>query len=74
MVRRSFTQLGLVTEALTTPEDPEWLPMGSTLRRPPGELFPAVLDDAGLSVEVDGVDEEPGEPFFDELPVGEWAT
>ena len=38
------------------------------------ELFPGDLDDAGLPVEVDGVDEEPGDPFFDELPVDDWAA
>jgi hypothetical protein len=37
------------------------------------ELFPRDLDDAGLPVEVDGGDDEPGEPFFDELPAEDWA-
>jgi hypothetical protein len=44
------------------------------VRGPPDELFPGDLDDAGLPVEVDGVDEEPGDPLFDELPVDEWAA
>jgi hypothetical protein len=51
-----------------------WLPKKSTLRGPPDELFPGDRDDAGLPVEVDGVDAEPGEPFFDELPVDDWAA
>ena len=51
-----------------------WLPKKSTLRGPPDELFPADLDDAGLPVEVDGCDEEPGDPFFDELPADDCAA
>ena len=61
--------LGLATEALTKPEESIWRVRGS-----PDELFPGDLDDAGLPVEVDGVDEEPGDPLFDELPVDEWAA
>ena len=66
--------LGLATEALTKPEESIWLPKKSTPQGPPDELFPGDLDDAGLPVEVDGVDEEPGDPLFDELPVDEWAA
>ena len=51
-----------------------WLPKKSTLRGLPEALFPADLNDAGLSVEVDGVDEESGEPFFDELPAEDLAA
>ena len=51
-----------------------WLPRKSTLRGPAEALFPPDLDDAWLPVEVDGVDEESGEPFFDELPADEWAA
>ena len=57
----------MATEALTKPEDPAWLPQKSTLRGPPDELFPADLDDAGLPVEVDGGDDEPGEDWAAEL-------
>lgn len=74
VVRRILAHLGLATEALTKPEDPVWLPKESTLRGPPHERFPGDLDDAGLPVEVDGVDEEPGEPFIDELPADDWAA
>ena len=74
VVKKILAHLGLATEALTKPEDPVWLPKESTLRGPPDELFPGDLDDAGLAVEVDGVDEEPGEPYFDELPADEWAS
>jgi hypothetical protein len=66
--------LGLATEALTKPEESIWLPKKSTPQGPPDELFPGDLDDAGLPVEEDGVEEEPGEPFFDELPVDDWAA
>ena len=38
----------------------------------PDELFPPDLDDAGLPVEPDAVDEEPSEPFVDELPGDDW--
>jgi hypothetical protein len=69
VVRRILAHLGLTTEALTKPEESIW-----RVRRPPDELFPGDLDDAGLPVEVDGVDEEPGEPFFDEVPVDDWAA
>ena len=54
--------------------DSVWLPKKSTLRGLPDALFPADFDDAGLSVEVDGVDEESGEPFFDELPAEDWTA
>ena len=74
VVRRILAHLGLATEPLKKPEDPVWLPKKSTLRGPPDELFPPDLDDAGLPVEVDGVDEEPGEPFFDQLPAEDWAA
>ena len=47
-----YRELGkLAPEALTTPEDPVWLPQKSTLREPPEEPFAADLDDAGLPVE-----------------------
>ena len=69
VVRRILAHLGLATEASTKPEESIW-----RVRGPPDELFPGDLDDAGLPVEVDGVDEEPGEPFFDELPVDDWAA
>ena len=69
VVRRILAHLGLATETLIKPEDPVW-----RVRGPPDELFPPDLDDAGLPVEVDGVDDEPGEPFFDELPVDDWAA
>ena len=55
------------------PEDPLRLPTQLTLRGPPEELFPADLDDAGLPVEVDRGDGEPGEAYRDELRVGDWA-
>ncbi len=35
---------------------------------------PALADCPALPVEVDGGDEEPGEPFFDELPAADWAA
>lgn len=60
MLRRILAKLGLATEALTKPEDPAQLPKKSTLREPHEEPFAADLDDAGLPVEVNGVDEEPG--------------
>jgi hypothetical protein len=69
VVKKILAHLGLATEALTKPEDPVW-----RVRGPPDELVPGDLDDAGLPVEVDGVDEEPGDPLFDELPVDEWAA
>ncbi len=69
VVRKILAHLGLATEALTKPEDPV-----CRVRGPPDALFPPDLDDAGLPVEVDGVDEEPGDPFFDELPVDDWAA
>ena len=74
VVRWILAHLGVATEALTKPEDPVWLPKKSTLRGPPDELLPADLDDAGLPVEVAGADEEPGEPFFDELPAEDWVA
>jgi hypothetical protein len=74
VVKKILAHLGLATEALTKPEDPVWLPKKSTPRGPLDELFPPDLDDAGLPVEEDGVDEEPGEPFFDELPAEDWAA
>ena len=36
------------------------------------ELFPPDVDEAGLPVELDAVDEDPGEPYFDELPADDW--
>ena len=74
VVRWILAHLGVASEALTKPEDPVWLPKKSTLRGPPDELFAADLDDAGLPGEMDGVDDEPGEPWFDELPADEWAA
>lgn len=61
--------LGLATEALTKPEDPVW-----RVRGPPDELFPPDVVEAGLSVELDAVDEDPGEPVFHELPAHDWAA
>ena len=74
VIKKILAHLGLATEALTKPEDPVWLPKKSTLRGPPDELFPPDLDEAGLPVELDAVDEDPGEPFFDELPAEDWAA
>ena len=74
VIKKILAHLGLATEALTKPEDPVWLPKKSTLRGPPDELFPGDLDDAGLPVQVDGGDDEPGEPSFDELPAEAWAA
>ena len=74
VIKKILAHLGLATEALTKPEDPVWLPKKSTLRGPPDELFPPYLDEAGLPVELYAVDEDPGEPFFDELPADEWAA
>lgn len=68
VVKKILAHLGLATEALTKPEESIWLPKKSTLRGPPD------VDDAGLPVELDAVDEDPGEPFFDELPADEWAA
>ncbi len=64
-----LAHLGLATEALTKLEDPIW-----PVRGPPDELFPPDLDDAGLPVELDAVDEDLSEPFFDELPAEDWAA
>ena len=36
-------------------------------------MFAPVVAGAGLPVEVDGGDEEPGEAYLDELRVGDWA-
>jgi len=69
VVRRILAHLGLATEVLTQPEDPIW-----RVRGPPQALFPPDLDDAGLPVELDTVDEDPDEPFFDELPDQDWAA
>ena len=69
VVKKILAHLGLATEASTKPEESIW-----RVRGPPDELFPGDLDDAGLPVEVGGVDEEPGEPFFDELPAEDWAA
>ncbi len=69
VVKKVLAHLGLATEALTRPEDPVWRVSG-----PPNALFPGDLDDAGLPVEVDCVDAEPGELFFDELPADDWAA
>ena len=69
VVKKILAHLGLATEALTKPEESIW-----RVRGPPDELFPADLDDAGLAVALAGVDEEPGEPFFDDLPADDWAA
>ncbi len=69
VIEKILAHLGLVTEALTKLEDPIW-----RVRGPPNELIPPDLDDAGLAVEEDGVDEEPGKPFFDELPADDGAA
>ena len=69
MVKKILAHLGLATEALTKPDDPVW-----RVRGPPEDMFPLDLDDAGLSVELDVVDEDPGEPFFDVLPAEDWAA
>jgi hypothetical protein len=39
----------------------------------PVRMFAPVVAGAGLPVEVDGGDEEPGEAYLDELRVGDWA-
>jgi hypothetical protein len=44
------------------------------VRGPPDELFPPDLDEAGLPGELDAVDEDLSEPFFDELPADDWAA
>ena len=69
VVKKILAHLGLATEALTKPDDPVW-----RVRGPPEDMFPLDLDDAGLSVELDVVDEDPGEPFFDVLPAEDWAA
>ncbi len=69
VVKKILAHLGLATEALTKPEDPIW-----RVRGPPDELFPLDLDEAGLPVELSAIEEDPGEPFFDELPVDDWAA
>jgi hypothetical protein len=69
VIKKILAHLGLATEALTKPEDPVW-----RVRGPPDELFPPDIDEAGLPVELDAVDEDPGEPFFDELPADDWAA
>jgi hypothetical protein len=69
VVKKILAHLGLATEALTRPEDPVW-----RVRGPPDALFPGVLDDAGLPLEMDGVDAEPGEPFFGGLAADDWAA
>jgi hypothetical protein len=68
VVRKSRAHLGLVTQALTTPEDPVWLPAKSTLREPPeGQGPPATGPRSGRgSVLL-------GEPLFDELPAEDWG-
>lgn len=38
-----------------------------------GAMFAPVIAGAGLPVEVDGGDGEPGEAYLDELRVGDWA-
>ena len=67
VIKKILTHLGLATEALTEPEESVW-----RVRGPPDELFPPDLDDAGLPVEPDAVDEELSEPFVDELPGDDW--
>jgi hypothetical protein len=74
MVKKILAHLGLPTEAQTNPEGPIWLPKESTLRGPPAELLPPDLDDAGLLVGLNAVDEERGEPMFGELPAEDWAA
>ena len=69
VVKKILAHLGLATEALTKPEDPVW-----RVRGPPDELFPPDLDEAGLPGELDAVDEDVSEPFFDELPLDDWAA
>jgi hypothetical protein len=44
------------------------------VRGPAEELFPPDLDDAGLPVDLDAVDEDLSEPFFDELPAHDCAA
>ena len=68
-VKRILAHVGLGTEALTKPGESIWRVTG-----PPDELFPLDLDEAGLPVELDAVDEDPGEPFFDVLPAEDWAA
>ena len=69
VIRKILAHLGLATEALTKPEETIWRACG-----PPGELFPLDLDDAELRVELNAVDEDLSEPFFDELPAQDWAV
>ena len=64
-----LSHLALATEALTKSEDPV-----RRVRGPPDELFPPDVDEAGLPVGLDAVDEDPSEPFFDELPAEDWAA
>ncbi len=73
-IKKILSHLGLATEAFTKPEDPIWLPKKSTLRGPPDALFSPDVDEAGLPVELDAVDEDLSEPFFDELPADDWAA
>jgi hypothetical protein len=69
VIKKILAHLGLATEALTKPEETIW-----RVRGPPDELFPLDLDDAGLPVELDAVDEDLSEPFFDELLAHDWAA
>ena len=69
VIKEILAHLGLATEALTKPEDPVW-----RVRGPPEDLFPPHVDEAGLPVELGAIDEDPGEPFFDELPADDWAA
>ncbi len=69
VVKKILAHLRLATEALTKPEDPIW-----RVRGPAEELFPPDLDDAGLPVDLDAVDEDLSEPFFDELPAHDCAA
>ena len=67
--KRSLAHLGLPTEASTRPEESIW-----RVRGPPDELFPPDLDDAGLPVDLEAIDADPGDTFFDELPAEDWAA
>ena len=69
VIKKILAHLGLATEALAKPEEPIW-----RVRGPPGAMFPPDLDEAGLAVELDAVDEDLSEPFFDELPGQDWAA
>ena len=69
VVKKILAYLGLATEALTRPEETI-----CRVRGPPDMLFPLDLDEAGLPVEPDAVDEDLSERTFDELSADDWAA